>query len=197
MLDALVGRDGGGGAKASPSQFPSPKPNARLDYDVPLRHSDYGAEARLDVRNPTGYASEYPYPSDYRLEGLAPLPPLRDKALGYQPDVPLREPELTRTPRRLRWVRTGYAYQPPALGTYRTHRAALPQGPTYSTWSLGASRPAPPVRTQRGRLVRVACTYPTEAPGRTCQLRSAPMSAWFLSRPEKRSGCASRALWKA
>ena len=32
-----------------------------------------------------------------------------------------------------------------------------------------ASRPALPVRTQRGRLVRVARTYPTEAPGRTCQ----------------------------
>jgi hypothetical protein len=34
--------------------------------------------------------------------------------------------ELTRTPRRLRWVRTGYAYQPPALCTYRTRRAACP-----------------------------------------------------------------------
>ena len=33
--------------------------------------------------------------------------------------------------------------------------------------ALGASRPAPPVRTQRGRLVRVARTYPSEAPGRT------------------------------
>jgi hypothetical protein len=40
--------------------------------------------------------------------------------------------------------------------------------------ALGASRPAPPVRTQRGRLVRVARTYPTEAPGRTCQLRRRP-----------------------
>ena len=27
-------------------------------------------------------------------------------------------PELTRTPQGLRWVRTGYACQPPALGTY-------------------------------------------------------------------------------
>ena len=43
-----------------------------------------------------------------------------------------RYPELTRTPRRLRWVRTGYAYQPPALGTYRRRRAACPPGPTYS-----------------------------------------------------------------
>ena len=43
-------------------------------------------------------------------------------------------PELTRTPRRLRWVRTGYAYQPPALCTYRRRRAACPQGPTYSTY---------------------------------------------------------------
>jgi hypothetical protein len=36
--------------------------------------------------------------------------------------------------------------------------------------ALGASRPAPTVRTLRGRLVRVARTYPTEAPGRTRQL---------------------------
>jgi len=40
--------------------------------------------------------------------------------------------------------------------------------------ALEASRPAPPVRTQRGRLVRVARTYPAEAPGCTCQLRSPP-----------------------
>jgi hypothetical protein len=37
--------------------------------------------------------------------------------------------------------------------------------------ALGASRPAPPVRTQRGRLVREARRYSTEALGRTCQLR--------------------------
>ena len=37
--------------------------------------------------------------------------------------------------------------------------------------ALGASRPAPLARTVRGRLIRVACTYPTEAPGRACQLR--------------------------
>ena len=42
--------------------------------------------------------------------------------------------------------------------------------------ALGASRPAPPVRTERGRLARVACTYPTEAPGRTCTLRPPPTS---------------------
>ena len=35
-------------------------------------------------------------------------------------------PKLTRTPRRLRWVRTRYAYQPAALGTYWRHRAAFP-----------------------------------------------------------------------
>ena len=43
-------------------------------------------------------------------------------------------PELTRTPRGLRWVRTGYAYQPPALGTYRRRRVACPQGPAYCTY---------------------------------------------------------------
>ena len=44
-----------------------------------------------------------------------------------------RHAKLTRTPRGLRRVRTGYAYQPPALDRYRRHRAACPQGPTYCT----------------------------------------------------------------
>ena len=48
----------------------------------------------------------------------------------------LCDAKLTRVLRRLRRVRTGYAYQPPALGTYRTHRAARPQGPTYCTYGL-------------------------------------------------------------
>ena len=38
-------------------------------------------------------------------------------------------PELTRTPRSLRAVRTGYAYQPPACCTYRRRRAACPEAP--------------------------------------------------------------------
>ena len=33
-------------------------------------------------------------------------------------------------------MRRRYAYQPPALGTYRTHRAACPQGPTYCTYGV-------------------------------------------------------------
>ena len=45
-------------------------------------------------------------------------------------------PKLTRTPRGLRRVRTGYAYEPPALGTYRRRRAACPQGPTYCTYGV-------------------------------------------------------------
>ena len=48
----------------------------------------------------------------------------------------LCDAELTRMPRGLRRVRTGYAYQPPALGTYRTHRAARSQGPTYCTYGV-------------------------------------------------------------
>jgi hypothetical protein len=52
---------------------------------------------------------------------------------AYPPEQRGRLPELTRTPRRLRWVRTGYAYQSPALGTYRRRRAACPQGPAYCT----------------------------------------------------------------
>ena len=39
----------------------------------------------------------------------------------------------TRTPRRLRWERTGYAYQPLALGTCRRRRAACAQGRAYCT----------------------------------------------------------------
>ena len=72
----------------------------------------------------------------------------------------------------------GTRYVPNARGWYvypvRTVRGAL-----------GASRPAPPVRTQRGRLVRVAGTYPTEAPGRTRQLRPsrARSAAAALPRP--------------
>ena len=52
--------------------------------------------------------------------------------------------------------------------------------------TLGAGRPARPVRTQRGRLVRVARTYPTEAPGRTRQLRSAPARARARARRRRR-----------
>ena len=39
------------------------------------------------------------------------------------------------------------------------------QGVLTRRGAVGASRPAPPVRTVRGRLVRVARTYPAEAPG--------------------------------
>ena len=46
----------------------------------------------------------------------------------------LCQTELTRSPRRLRWARTGYAYQPPVLGTYRRRRVACPQGPAYCTY---------------------------------------------------------------
>ena len=54
-------------------------------------------------------------------------------------------PELTRRPRGLRWVLTGYAYRPPALGTHRRRRAACPQGPLV-LYVLGA-------RTSLGRSV--------------------------------------------
>ena len=52
--------------------------------------------------------------------------------------------------RYVRCARGGYAYP------VRTARDAR-----------GAGRPAPPVRTQRGTLARVACTSPPEAPGVT------------------------------
>ena len=63
------------------------------------------------------------------------------------------DPKLTRTPRGLRRARTGYACQPPALGTYRTRRAACPQGPTYCTYGVrvpasGVGYVPPTVATQ-------------------------------------------------
>ena len=74
------------------------------------------------------------------LPGLDRLPPGSGTARGKAHNIAkmllgialaerlrsLPSPELTRTPRRLRWVRTRYAYQPPALGTYWRHRAAFP-----------------------------------------------------------------------
>ena len=83
---------------------------------------------------------------------LPPTPPLRPggragplllSGAGY----PECCAKLTSTPRGLRWVRTGYAYQPPALGTYRRRRAACPQGPrtvrtgyAYQPQALGTYR---------------------------------------------------------
>ena len=72
-----------------------------------------------------------------------------------------------------RSVRTAYR-----VGVITTERGTCgtPEAGTRTqyvqyTGAVGAGCPVPPVRTQRGRLVRVARTYPTEAPGRTCQLR--------------------------
>ena len=103
------------------------------------------------------WSAAAPRPSQRRCSPLCsalppPTPPLRPggragplllSGAGY----PECCAKLTRTPRGLRWVRTGYAYQPPALGTYRRRRAACPQGPTYSTYW---------VRVSFGRSVRTA-----------------------------------------
>ena len=78
----------------------------------------------------------------------------------------VRSKRAAKTQRPTRW--------PPGVPRHavRTERPRLVRAYPVRTvrGALGASRPAPPVRTQRGRLVRVAGTYPTEAPGRTCQL---------------------------
>ena len=97
----------------------------------------------------------------------------------HQPDIRVRQ-----QPRLAQHLGChGTLYVPNARGWYvypvRTVRGAL-----------GASRPAPPVRTQRGRLVRVARTYPTEASGRTCQLSAARACTW---RPRTRWSSRGRA----
>ena len=79
----------------------------------------------------------------------------------------------------------------PGLPQYPVRPRLVRVPSTYSTWSLGASHPAPPVRTQRGRLVRVAGTYPTEAPGRTRQLSAARdvHTRYLRSAPAPLDGC--------
>ena len=64
-------------------------------------------------------------------------------------------------PRRIGWWRrTIVMGRPPVVPQYMVRYSASP----------GAGSPMPQVRTARRRLVRVARTYSTEAPGRTCQL---------------------------
>ena len=60
---------------------------------------------------------------------------------------------------------------PPAV---RCHGTRYVQHARVRAWGPGASCPAPPTLTARTRLVRVARTYSTEAPGRTCQHGWAP-----------------------
>ena len=71
--------------------------------------------------------------------------------------------------------RTKSACLTPSLGCHSTRYVPNARGwyayPVRTVrGTLGASRTVRPVRTQRGRLVRVARTYPTEAPRRACQL---------------------------
>ena len=78
-------------------------------------------------------------------------------SVGIEPAALLGAHLWCHGPRCVRHARGWYAYG------VRTVRA-----------SPEASCPAPPVRTARRRLVRVACTYSTEAPGRTCQHGRSP-----------------------
>ena len=70
----------------------------------------------------------------------------------------------------LAWVPQYAGYHPHMVRTERPRLERVLYPVRTARETLGASRPVPPVRTQRGRPVRVARTYPTEAPGRTCQL---------------------------
>jgi hypothetical protein len=101
----------------------------------------------------------------------------------------LRGAELTRAPRGLRWVRTGYAYQPPALGTYRTRRAACPHGPAHCTYWVRVPASAVPYaprtvapQARSSRTCRPSCTR------MACDGGSPPRAA----RPRPRAPCPAR-----
>ena len=100
-----------------------------------------GGEEMPDWRTARVAVQFHAYSKGFFNDHVLPvLPQLRARyaALGGRvvTTTMLREPELTRTPRGFCWVRTGYAYQPPTLGTYRRRRAACPQVPTYCTYGV-------------------------------------------------------------
>ena len=90
--------------------------------------------------------------------------------------TPLSGPELTRTPRGLCRVRTRHACQPPALGTYRTRRAACPHGPASCTY--GVRVPASGVgyvqRTVASQAT--ACATLRSSPARSASTQSSSRS---------------------
>ena len=93
-----------------------------------------------------------------------------------------RCPKLTRTPPGLRRVRTGsHAYQPPALGTYRTHRVPCLQGPTYCTYGI---------RVPASGVGHVPHTVATQAASGTLRMRHAAARA--RQPPRHRSRPAAR-----
>ena len=98
-----------------------------IELESPIEEAAVGEEASK-ARRPPAKALR----SRRRRQRAAPAPPstvqnVTDEWLGQAGT------KLTRTPRGLRRVRMGYVHQPPALGTYRTHRAACPQGLTCCT----------------------------------------------------------------
>ena len=73
--------------------------------------------------------------------------------------------------------------RPPVVPQYMVRYSASP----------GAGSPMPQVRTARRRLVRVARTYSTEAPGRTCQLSRPPIM--LSTRQQPNSGTIAARTW--
>ena len=109
-----------------------------------------------------------------------------------------RTPELTRTPRGLRWVRwvrTGYAYQPPALGTYRRRRAACPQGPMYYTSGVRVPasgvgyvpRTVAPQVARRSSPARGTCAATVARVA--CNMAPAAAQHWGRARDAAAHGC--------
>ena len=83
-----------------------------------------------------------------RLFGTRLLPCTCEQAVALYPVPDYADTYAGDHPGGLRRVRTGDAYQRPALGTYRRRREAWPQGPA-CLYVLGT-------RTSHGRTVRTA-----------------------------------------
>ena len=132
--------------------------------------------------------------------------PIRTATASRGPPVCMRPAstrlELTRTPRGLRWVRTGYAYQPPALCAYRTRRAACPQGPTYCAYwvRITASAVLYVPATQAGAGVLRApgvarCSPNPNADPVTLTLSRAPGTSSHRKRLSHFSSVRARSRW--
>ena len=144
-------------ALSSPGRNPPPSVLGRVSRAASLSGPQYGLRPLYGI-SPSQYA--------LRVILLTESGIYRGRSGGIQrPSVRALGDLVDRAADRTchLWCKHADGASAARLRTVRPRLGRVPS--TCSAWGLGASRPAPPVRTVRGRLVHVSCTYPTEAPG--------------------------------